>query len=176
MVVNIRGTGWTGYEVERHLRTKFRVEDEMADLFNVVYIHSPGDDADARGRLLAGLRDVCKSRRAVAGGQTTFTEDPARLHELLQPPIPPLAMAPREAALTLKSTIPLSSAAGRVCAEMVMFYPPGIPLLMPGELITPETVAVCRQLLAAGAHAYASDPTLNTVSVVEKPQAAADHE
>jgi lysine decarboxylase len=168
MVVNVRGTGWTGYEVERHLRTKFRVEDEMADLFNVVYIHSPGDDADARGRLLAGLRDVSESRRPAAEGQSAFADGPARLHELLQPPIPPLAMAPRQAALAQKSTVELSSAAGRVCAEMVMFYPPGIPLLMPGELITPETAAVCRRLLAAGAHPYASDQTLHTVSVVER--------
>jgi arginine/lysine/ornithine decarboxylase len=48
-----------------------------------------------------------------------------------------------------------------------MFYPPGIPLLMPGELVTRETMEVCQKLLAAGAHPYASDPTLATVRVVE---------
>ena len=69
---------------------------------------------------------------------------------LLQPPIPPLAMSPRSAALGRKTTVSLDSAAGRTCAEMVMFYPPGIPLLMPGEMVTRETIDVCRQLLAAG--------------------------
>ena len=59
-----------------------------------------------------------------------------------------------------RTTLPLGSAAGRTCAEMVMFYPPGIPLLMPGEMMTEETIDVCRQLLAAGAHPYASDPSL----------------
>jgi arginine/lysine/ornithine decarboxylase len=48
-----------------------------------------------------------------------------------------------------------------------MFYPPGIPLLMPGELVTDDTLNVCRQLLAAGAHPYASDPTFATIRVVE---------
>jgi arginine/lysine/ornithine decarboxylase len=48
-----------------------------------------------------------------------------------------------------------------------MFYPPGIPLLMPGEMVTKETIDVCRQLLSAGAHPYASDATLETIRVVE---------
>jgi lysine decarboxylase len=86
---------------------------------------------------------------------------------LLQPPIPPLAMPPRAAALARKITVPLGDSAGRTCAEMVMFYPPGIPLLMPGELVSVEAIEVCRQLLAAGAHLYASDATLQTVRVVE---------
>src|SRR4029079_3671116 len=55
MVVNVSATGWTGYEVERYLRTEFKVEDEMADWFNVVYVLSPRDNAAAEDRLLAGL-------------------------------------------------------------------------------------------------------------------------
>jgi lysine decarboxylase len=84
----------------------------------------------------------------------------------MQPTIPPLAMLPRDAALAPKHTIPLTNAAGQTCAEMVMFYPPGIPLLMPGETITDEAITVCGKLLAAGAHPYASDTTLATVRVV----------
>ena len=49
LVVNVSGTGWSGYEVERHLRTEFQVEDEMADWFNVVYVLSPHDDPAATG-------------------------------------------------------------------------------------------------------------------------------
>ena len=55
LVVNVSGTGWSGYEVERFLRTEFQVEDEMADWFNVVYVLSPHDDPSARKRLIAGL-------------------------------------------------------------------------------------------------------------------------
>jgi arginine/lysine/ornithine decarboxylase len=48
-----------------------------------------------------------------------------------------------------------------------MFYPPGIPLLMPGEVVTREVLDVCQQLLAAGANPYASDVTFDTVCVVK---------
>jgi lysine decarboxylase len=76
-------------------------------------------------------------------------------------------MAPRDAALAPQTVVGREMAAGRTCAEMVMFYPPGIPLLMPGEIVTQETLDVCQQLLAAGANPYASDPTFETVCVVK---------
>jgi lysine decarboxylase len=164
LVVNVSGSGWDGYEVERYLRTEFKVEDEMADWFNVVYVLSPHDDPAARTRLLAGLQSVSEQPRSAAD-QPALAKAACDSH-LLQPPLPALAVRPRDAALGAKETVPLWTSAGRACAEMVMFYPPGIPLLMPGEMITEETLAVCRQLLAAGAHPYASDPTLETVRVV----------
>jgi lysine decarboxylase len=172
MVVDVSGTGLSGYEVERFLRTQFQIEDEMADSYNVVYVLSPQDDPAARERLVAGLRAVSdSSRESRAKSQEASlrlsTLDSQLSTFLLQPPIPPLAMPPREAALGKKVSVPLVSAAGRTCAEMVMFYPPGIPLLMPGELVTSDTLDVCRQLLAAGAHPYASDPTFETIRVVE---------
>jgi arginine decarboxylase len=169
LVVDVSGTGWSGYEVERHLRTEFKIEDEMADSSNVVYVLSPHDDPQARERLLAGLSTVSQEPRRVGQVHETHlsTRNSSLSARLLQPPIPPLAMPPRTAALAAKSTVSLNDAAGRTCAEMVMFYPPGIPLLMPGELVTQETIEVCRQLLNAGAHPYASDPTFKTVRVVE---------
>jgi arginine decarboxylase len=165
LVVNVAETGWTGYDVERHLRINFQVEDEMADWFNVVYILSPEDDPAARVRLVAGLKTVSETPKQKSESAEQLS--PADAARLLQPPIPPLAMLPRDAALAQKETVRLSEAAGQVCAEMVMFYPPGIPLLMPGELITEETFGVCQQLLAAGAHPYASDTTLQSVRVVK---------
>jgi arginine decarboxylase len=177
LVVSVSETGWTGYEVERFLRTEYRVEDEMADWFNVVYVLSPQDHPAARKRLIDGLRSVSeRAKHGVAGvepqaspqerwGLTSF--DPSHpMTDLLQPAIPPLAALPRDAALAPKQAITLSEAAGRTCAEMVMFYPPGIPLLMPGEQVTPEVIDVCQRLLAAGAQPYASDPSLATLRVV----------
>jgi lysine decarboxylase len=131
-------------------------------LENVVYIFSPRDDETARGRLLAGLRSI--SARPVIDPSSNPPSG-IRIPESI--PIPPLAMPPRDAALGAKESVPFASAPGRVCAEMVMFYPPGIPLLMPGEVVTLETMEVCRQLLAAGGHPYASDPSLKSLQVVE---------
>ncbi len=164
LVVNVTETGWDGYEVERFLRTEFKIEDEMADQFSVVYILSPHDDEAATRRLVEGLKAVSKSPKTGAG--TPRLAGKVDSH-LLQPPIPPLAMAPREAALAKQTMVRREDAAGRTCAEMVMFYPPGIPLLMPGEVVTRETLDVCQKLLAAGANPYASDPTFETICVVK---------
>jgi lysine decarboxylase len=136
----------------------------MADWFNVVYVLSPHDDPAAKGRLLEGLRAVAKAPKS--GTKPPRLADNADEAHMLQPPIPPLAMAPRDAALAEQTVVDLKSATGRTCAEMVMFYPPGIPLLMPGEVVSQETLEVCRQLLAAGANPYASDPTFETIRVV----------
>jgi lysine decarboxylase len=129
----------------------------------VVYLLSPQDDPAARERLVAGLKAISESERP-GSGTTRLAED--ELSRLMQPTISPLAMLPREAALAAKHSVPLAGAAGQVCAEMVMFYPPGIPLLMPGERISDEAIEVCGKLLSAGAHPYASDTSLATVRVV----------
>ncbi|MCC7473755.1 MAG: aminotransferase class I/II-fold pyridoxal phosphate-dependent enzyme [Pirellulales bacterium] len=166
LVVDVSGAGWTGFDAERFLRTEHRVEDEMADHRNVVYVLGPRDDEAARSRLLAGLRAVSKQPRSNPKARPSSL-GPQPSTSLLQPPIPPLAMSPREAALARQTRVRRASATGRTCAEMVMFYPPGIPLLMPGETVTAETLAVCQQLLAAGATPYASDPTFETICVVQ---------
>jgi arginine decarboxylase len=160
LVINVAGAGWTGYDAELLLRTDYAIEDELADYYNIALVLSPHDDAAARERLLAGLKQVSDNPRELSKSSI------ADASNLLQPAIPPLAMTPREAALGPKLAISLDAAVGRVCAESVMFYPPGIPLLMPGEVVTPEILDVCHALLAGGAHCYAADPTLATMRVV----------
>jgi arginine decarboxylase len=159
LVINVAGAGWTGYDAELLLRKEFKVEDELSDWFNIVLVTSPNDDAAARKRLMVGLKQISENP------QPKKHSDIETATHLLQPAIPPLAMTPRDAALGPKQAIPLSQSVGLVCAESVMFYPPGIPLLMPGEVVTTDILQVCRELLAGGAHCYASDPTLATIRV-----------
>ena len=85
---------------------------------------------------------------------------------MMQPPIPTLSMPPRAAALGSKRSVRLLESVGKVCAEVVSFYPPGVPLLMPGEIITEEVVQVCQRLREAGAAPHANDPSFATVRVV----------
>jgi arginine decarboxylase len=160
LVINVAGAGWTGYDAELLLRHEYQIEDELSDWFNIALVLSPRDDDAATGRLLAGLREISAKPRAAEVSSI------AEATHLLQPAVPPLAMTPREAALGPKQAVPLAESIGRVCAESIMFYPPGIPLLMPGEEVTGEILNVCRSLLAGGAHCYASDPTLGTIRVV----------
>ena len=76
------------------------------------------------------------------------------------------AVPPRQAFFSVTETVALDRAVGRVCAELIAPYPPGIPVLAPGERITEETLDALGQAREAGVRiAYAADPSLATVRV-----------
>jgi arginine decarboxylase len=80
---------------------------------------------------------------------------------------PQTVLAPREAFFAANETVAASAAVGRISAELVAPYPPGVPVLAPGELITTEALAALREVAADGGRiAYAEDPTLATFQVV----------
>ncbi|MEG4853970.1 aminotransferase class I/II-fold pyridoxal phosphate-dependent enzyme [Microcoleus sp. B5-D4] len=83
-------------------------------------------------------------------------------------PSPPL-LSPREAFFFPAETVPADKAVDRLCAELICPYPPGIPVLMPGEIITPAAVDYLQQILAAGGKITGcSDPCLQTLKVVRQ--------
>jgi lysine decarboxylase len=76
-------------------------------------------------------------------------------------------LAPREAFFAPNETVPAATAVGRVSAELIAPYPPGIPVLAPGELITAAAVEALREVAADGGRiAYAADPSLATFQVI----------
>jgi arginine decarboxylase len=80
---------------------------------------------------------------------------------------PQTVLSPREAFFAPNHAVPADAAVGRVSAELVAPYPPGVPVLAPGELITAEALAALREVRAHGGRiAYAADPTLATFQVV----------
>jgi arginine decarboxylase len=81
--------------------------------------------------------------------------------------VPETVLAPREAFFAANETVSAARAVGRVSAELIAPYPPGVPVLAPGELITAEALDALREVLADGGRiAYAADPTLATVQVI----------
>src|SRR6476469_1565370 len=83
-------------------------------------------------------------------------------------PSPPL-LSPREAFFFPAETVPADKAVDRLCAELICPYPPGIPVLMPGEIITPAAVDYLQQILAAGGKITGcSDRNLQTLKVVRQ--------
>jgi lysine decarboxylase len=81
--------------------------------------------------------------------------------------VPPQALSPREAFFAAHEAVPAAVAVGRVCAEVIAPYPPGVPVLVPGELVTEEALDVVRRAAARGTRiAYAADPSLARVTVV----------
>lgn len=152
----LAGTGADGNAVERDLLAQ-GLPVESADRDVVIPMLSLADTAETVGRLTDALvRAVERHRgtpRAVVGA-APYAVDPV------------VAMPPRQAFFAEHETVPRDQAVGRVCAELVAPYPPGIPVLAPGEEITAASLAALDHARAAGVRiAYAADPSLGTLRV-----------
>ncbi len=144
LTISVKGLGLTGYAASALLNTDFGIQVEMADLFNVLVIVSIGDRRDDLDRLVSGLELL--ARRPLGGKE----------HPRDIPTVPPvqearLICSPREAYFAPHTFVPLARAAGRVSADIITIYPPGIPILVPGEEISPTAVDYLRLLGARGA-------------------------
>ncbi len=144
LTVSVKGIGLTGYAASALLNTEFGIQVEMADLYNVLIIVSIGDRRDDLDRLVAGLEGL--ARRAPGRD--------ARVAEICAvPPVQEteLACPPRQAYFAPHASVPLAQAAGRVSADIVTIYPPGIPILVPGETVSRTAVEYLQSLGARGA-------------------------
>jgi len=151
------GTGADGNTVERDLLAA-GLPVESADRDVLVAVVSLADTADTLETLTEAVVGSIERHRGAPRpvvGPAAYRVEPAG------------AMPPRQAFFAAAETVPLGSAMGRVSAELVAPYPPGIPVLAPGELITDETLASLDQARRAGVRiAYAADPSLRTLRVV----------
>ena len=160
LVVLLAGTGAHGIAVEADLIAA-GMPVEMADRDTIIPIVTLADDEAAVSRFTAALASIVEAhrgppRRAVPAASWTV--------------IPEMAMPPRDAFFCRNETLPASEAVGRVSAELVAPYPPGVPVLAPGEVITSAALDALRAARADGGRiAYAADPTLATVQVIARP-------
>ena len=157
LVILLAGTGAHGKDVEADLIAA-GMPPEMADRDTVVPIVTIADDEDQ----LAAFAD-------------TFAASVERHRGAPRHPVataawtvePQTVLAPREAFFASNQTVPADAAVGRVSAELIAPYPPGVPVLAPGELITAEALNALREVHADGGRiAYAADPTLATLQVI----------
>ncbi len=158
LVVDVRGTGATGYQVARLLHER-DIFPELAGENVVVAVFGMGETAgDNAARLVAALEHAVA---ALPGG-----EDGPEREFAPPPPWGPLEMTPREAFLGAQEVVPVEHAVGRIAAESLAAYPPGIPNVLPGERLTAETWEYVQAILAHGGSLRgASDRTLRTARV-----------
>jgi arginine decarboxylase len=160
LVVLLAGTGAHGHAVEADLIAA-GMPVEMADRDTIVPIVTIADDSATvsrfTGELIAAIeRHRGTPRRPVPSPAWTV--------------VPQVAVPPREAFFSLNETVVAGAAAGRVSAELIAPYPPGVPVLAPGEIITAGALAALRAAQAEGSRiAYAADPTLATLQVLKRP-------
>lgn len=141
---SVRRLGVTGREVERTLRERFGIEVEMSDLFNILCLMTVGDGEEDAEALVAALTAIVEETGDFGADRLVGANEmaPVYEHELVLPP--------RAAFWGDVERVPLEQAVHRVAAEFVMVYPPGIPLLVPGERITPTDVDYIRRHQAWG--------------------------
>jgi lysine decarboxylase len=160
LAVDLRGIAASGYELAPLLRELDDINLELYGENVIVAVFGMGERAiPEAGRLVQSLRRAVERVGLDPAGERASFAQP--------PPWGELAMTPREAFLGRQEAVPAPDAAGRIAAESLATYPPGIPNVLPGERLTAETLAYIQDtLLLGGSVRGASDRRLRTVRVV----------
>lgn len=158
LTIHVRKLGMTGFDVENYLRDSHNIEVELSDMYNILCIITPGDTEQTIERLLEALQACAKK---------FYNVKEAERVRIKVPEIPHLSLSPRDAFYADTETIPLKAAAGRIIAEFIMVYPPGIPILLPGEVISQENIDYIIEHLEVGLPVQGpEDKTIQTVKVI----------
>jgi len=131
VTIHVRHLGITGYETENWLREHYNVEVELSDMYNILCIITPGDTQESIETLLTALRSL---------SECYYKENNANELIVKIPEIPQLSLIPRDAFYADTEVIPFRESAGRIIAEFIYVYPPGIPILLPGEVISQSNI------------------------------------
>ena len=160
IVIDVRGTGATGYEMAAALRSNFDTQVELATQATIVLVLGHRRAA-ARARALRPRPDARSPRTWSA---RAMTEEVTLATGTFENEV---VMPPREAFLGASDVVAVDDSIGRVSAEAIAGYPPGIPVLLPGERITDDVIEYLRSLKAVGARLHgASDPDFETICVL----------
>jgi arginine/lysine/ornithine decarboxylase len=128
LVISAKGLGITGFELDELLFGVYQVNMELSDYENVLAIVTYANEKEDLDRLINACIDISNNHKPIItnGNIPQF------------PPIPPQLLTPRKAYFAKTSKIKWSNAKGKISAQMIAPYPPGIPAIYSGELITDE--------------------------------------
>ena len=156
--VYTQGIGLTGIEVYDLLRDEYDIQIEFGDIGNILAYISIGDRIQDIERLVGALADI----------KRLYSRDGKDLiaGEYIQPE---LVLSPQEAFYSERISLTLDESVGQVCGEFVMCYPPGIPILAPGERITREIVDYIQFAKERGCSLQGTeDPEVNHINVIKR--------
>ena len=163
LLISVKDLGITGHEAEEWLRQNANVEVELSDLYNILCVVTIADTKKEMNLLVNALTRLSKhfdSEAIVTSVKVTIPE------------IPALAMTPRDAFYAATESIPLAESEGYICAEFIMVYPPGIPIFIPGEIITKENIEYIQMNIQAGLPVQGpEDNTLKNIRVIKERKA-----
>jgi arginine/lysine/ornithine decarboxylase len=155
--VYTRDMGLTGIEVYDLLRDEYDIQIEFGDIGNILAYISIGDRIQDIERLVGALEDI----------KRLYSRTSSKLHnaEYITPIV---AATPQKAFYSEKELVPIRETAGRICGEFVMCYPPGIPILAPGEQITDEIISYILYAKEKGCSMQGpEDPDISKLNVLK---------
>ncbi|SKC83391.1 aminotransferase class I/II-fold pyridoxal phosphate-dependent enzyme [Maledivibacter halophilus] len=128
--VNVRKIGLSGFEVYDILTDEYNIQTELGDMYNILAIVSLGDTEESIKALIDALKDIAQKykKEKIIKGKRDILKNPE------------IIVSPRDAYYSRKKIVRFEEAAGEVSGESIMTYPPGIPLVTPGERITKEMI------------------------------------
>lgn len=156
--VHTRAIGLAGVEVYDILRDDYDIQIEFGDIGNVLAIVSAGDRELEIERFISALYEI----------KRLYSKDPAGMfdHEYINPDV---VIPPQQAFYSPKKSLPIEKSAGKICGEFVMCYPPGIPILAPGERITDEILSYIAYSKEKGCFMTGTeDMKIERINVVEE--------
>lgn len=155
VTVNVSELGLTGQQAEEILRRELKVQCELSDAANLLFLITFADDQSTIAKLIVALKNLPHYPKKFLPPSTAPQE------------ISVAEVSPRETFYASTVAVALTEAVDKICAEEITFYPPGIPLVMPGEKISAQTVELIRREKFSGSRVIgASDPTLTTIKAV----------
>lgn len=160
LTVDVSGLGISGFAADEILHTELGVTAELPGVRSLTFILTLGNTTADVDQLVAGLRLLSER----CGVRPPLPEPP----RAAPPPLPLSSLSPRAAFFAATETVPIDQACDRIAAETVCPYPPGIPVLLPGETITPAALLFLQQVLEqGGVITGCADGSLRSLRVVQ---------
>ena len=157
LTINVSQLGMTGFEADEILHEQLGVTCELPTLQHLTFIISLGNTPKDIQNLIHSCQKLSKFPSLPHMGLVPLSQSPSS------------PVSPRQAYFAPTETIQINQASDRICGELICPYPPGIPLLMPGEAITTEAIEYLQQvILAGGTITGCNDPSLKTIQILKQ--------
>lgn len=165
VTISFRSLGVSGLWMEKALRDKYGIQVEMADFFSILLLITFGNSEKQVRQLLQALESLC--------AQTAYCRPIEKGYDKIAdinmyPDIPELVVTPRDAFISPTVSVPFASTVDMISAEIIACYPPGIPVLSPGEKISSDIIDYLSLMKDMGVHFQGcSDNSLETIRVLK---------
>lgn len=160
LTISSRDLGITGFELDTILADKYHIQMELSDFYNVLAVGSFGDTKEGMDKLINALKEISNEYYGKREPIQDFLDIPD---------IPKKILNPREAFYSNKVSVPLKESIGKISGEFLLAYPPGIPVLCPGEEITREVIEYVNDLKRANLYVQGTeDTTVENIKIVSK--------